>query len=493
VPGKGAKEEVLTIKNLALGACLLLAGNALAEATHTIREGDTLSGIASKYGVGQKAILEANNLKSAHRLKVGTKLRIPTKSAKIAQNKSQSRSSANSYSVREGDNDWTIAKKFGITPKQLRDLNPGRKWSALQIGDDVRVPGKTVIAIRAKSPKSAVAAVAGSKYAVQEGDNDWIIAKRVGVTPSTLRKLNPGVNWSALQIGQKLSVPGHETKAASVPVIKTRYAIITGDVVAVRRRPNTSAAKVTSVESGEPVTLLDRESGWYKLRTENGDQGWVKGTYLKALSTQAVARAVKHADTRVAMVADTDGLSKKKKSTKVTPKKAAPKSSTRVAMKSTNSTVETLLEKANSFRGTRYSWGGMSRSATDCSGFTSQVFRAIGVKIPRTAMEQSGIGHPIPKGQLKPGDLVFFRTGRSVRINHVGIYIGSGHFIHASSGGGQVMESSLSEGYYLRCYATARRVAKLKKGEFDDLDGIAKDAEPTSSPVDGGPSDDGGN
>jgi hypothetical protein len=102
----------------------------------------------------------------------------------------------------------------------------------------------------------------------------------------------------------------------------------------------------------------------------------------------------------------------------------------------------------------------MSRSGTDCSGFTSQVFRSLGVKLPRVSREQANVGVPVSGSQMKKGDLVFFRTSRGRRITHVGIYVGNGKFIHADTGAGHVAESSLSDGYYRNRFVTARRVVK---------------------------------
>ena len=64
---------------------------------------------------------------------------------------------------------------------------------------------------------------------------------------------------------------------------------------------------------------------------------------------------------------------------------------------------------------------------------------------------------------MSKGDLVFFHTGRGHRVTHVGIYMGSGKFIHASSGGGKVQVNDLSEGYYSNRFVTGRRVAKKAK------------------------------
>ncbi|RYG48593.1 NlpC/P60 family protein, partial [bacterium] len=121
-----------------------------------------------------------------------------------------------------------------------------------------------------------------------------------------------------------------------------------------------------------------------------------------------------------------------------------------------------VTSRAQTWRGVRYSYGAMSRRATDCSGFTSQVFKSVGVKLPRTSREQSGVGSKVGKGSLSAGDLVFFHTTRGKRISHVGIYMGGGKFIHASSGGGKVMVSNLNEGYYRNRFVTARRISGAK-------------------------------
>jgi cell wall-associated NlpC family hydrolase len=68
------------------------------------------------------------------------------------------------------------------------------------------------------------------------------------------------------------------------------------------------------------------------------------------------------------------------------------------------------------------------------------------------------VGQKVRYGEMKPGDLVFFHTTRGKRVSHVGIYIGRGKFIHASSGGGKVQVNDLSSGYYQHRLVGARRV-----------------------------------
>ncbi|WP_346557005.1 NlpC/P60 family protein [Mannheimia haemolytica] len=103
--------------------------------------------------------------------------------------------------------------------------------------------------------------------------------------------------------------------------------------------------------------------------------------------------------------------------------------------------------------GTRYRLGGITKAGIDCSAFVREVMgKAFSKDMPRSTAEQRHVGHSISKSDLRPGDLVFFRKN-----NHVGVYIGNGKFVHASSSRG-VTTSSLSESYWSRNYTQSRRV-----------------------------------
>jgi cell wall-associated NlpC family hydrolase len=115
-----------------------------------------------------------------------------------------------------------------------------------------------------------------------------------------------------------------------------------------------------------------------------------------------------------------------------------------------------VVSYAYKFMGKPYVWGAAGPSAFDCSGFTLYVYRSFGVNLGHYTGTQFATGKAVSKGDLLPGDLVFFNTDSS--ISHVGIYVGGGQFIHASSGSGQVIVSSLSGSYYDSRYAGARRV-----------------------------------
>ncbi|MBV8280655.1 MAG: C40 family peptidase [Candidatus Eremiobacteraeota bacterium] len=120
----------------------------------------------------------------------------------------------------------------------------------------------------------------------------------------------------------------------------------------------------------------------------------------------------------------------------------------------TSKIAQRLTSDALHFLGVPYVFGGTSASGFDCSGFVQHVFAMLGIGLPRTADAQYDVGRPAVGGP-KPGDLVFFDTYGGV--SHVGIYLGHGKFVHASSSRG-VMVSHLSESYWAARYVGAKRL-----------------------------------
>ena len=119
-------------------------------------------------------------------------------------------------------------------------------------------------------------------------------------------------------------------------------------------------------------------------------------------------------------------------------------------------TEQKLYSQFQQWKGTRYRSGGLSRSGVDCSGLVQITYRDLfGMSLPRTVRKQAGAGKGVRQRDLRAGDLVFFKTGIFQR--HVGIYLDSRTFMHASSGSG-VTISSLDSRYWSRRYWKARRL-----------------------------------
>jgi len=121
--------------------------------------------------------------------------------------------------------------------------------------------------------------------------------------------------------------------------------------------------------------------------------------------------------------------------------------------------MQQLVLYAEQFIGVPYTWGGRSPNGFDCSGFVSYIFSHFGVQLPRMADEQFEVGVPISINSLLPGDVLFFTTYEP-GASHVGIYIGGGQFIHASSGAAVVTITSLMKDYYRERYLGARRLLR---------------------------------
>lgn len=120
---------------------------------------------------------------------------------------------------------------------------------------------------------------------------------------------------------------------------------------------------------------------------------------------------------------------------------------------------KSLLAVAMGLRDTRYVRGGRDPSTGfDCSGFVRYVFaHAVGMQLPRNSASQFLAGLKVNRADMQPGDLVFFRTHGKHAISHVGIYISNGRFIHSPASGKSVEISSLTESYWAKRFAGAKR------------------------------------
>src|SRR5829696_9086846 len=113
--------------------------------------------------------------------------------------------------------------------------------------------------------------------------------------------------------------------------------------------------------------------------------------------------------------------------------------------------AQVAVNTALAQQGKPYVWGGTGPRGYDCSGLTSSAYRAAGVAIPRTSKAQSTAGVPVAKGNLQPGDLIFYYNP----VGHVGMYIGNGLMVHSSTYGQPVKVVPVDS---MKGYNTARRV-----------------------------------
>jgi len=124
--------------------------------------------------------------------------------------------------------------------------------------------------------------------------------------------------------------------------------------------------------------------------------------------------------------------------------------------------------KAKAFLGKPYVWGATGPNCFDCSGFTQQVYKSVGINLPRVSRNQAKVGKLVRFNELQKGDMVFFDTEHKFRgiVNHVGIYIGDGKFIHASSGNHKVVITSFEKKrFYRNRFLWGRRIIKTSQNQ----------------------------
>ena len=202
---------------------------------------------------------------------------------------------------------------------------------------------------------------------------------------------------------------------------------INANNVNIRSEGNLSSDVITMKSNGARFEVYARHGEWYKIKLEDGTYGWVFGQYITIREDTGASRG---GDDVRATDDDQNSLGNK------------------------------IVDYAKQFLGVRYVYGGSSPKGFDCSGLVQYVFKNFGIKLERVAANQAKYGTKVDKANLKVGDLVFFDTNGGMNsIEHVGIYIGGGKFIHASSGRGanKVIISDLTTGYYSQTYMWARR------------------------------------
>ena len=163
----------------------------------------------------------------------------------------------------------------------------------------------------------------------------------------------------------------------------------------------------------------------------------------------------------------TQEYKKELESNKVIEKTEEKTVSARKMAKKKSSTIDGILSEANTYIGTPYRFGGMTRSGIDCSAFVLSVYGSVtGINLPRISSAQAQEGERVEREQLEKGDLLFFQT-RGSRISHVGIVQeitqeGEIKFIHASTSKG-VTISSLNEKYWGLRFRFAKRILTNEK------------------------------
>ncbi|SMP49832.1 C40 family peptidase [Anoxynatronum buryatiense] len=266
--------------------------------------------------------------------------------------------------------------------------------------------------------------------------------------------------------------------------------VVDADNLNVRISPSTEAQRVTQLNRGQEIRVIDNENEWLHVVMSDGQKGWVHGEYIVRIPNLPSGAINKDSST----VYDSKELAQSVKTLQLGDvvyisgyeSKAyvietedgrigwIPKDDISLIINGQNpvnrggfrGNEDEFISITKSYLGSPYKYASAGPSRFDCSGYVYYILntyykdelKANGINLPRSSRTMAGVGTPVSRDTLQVGDLVFFNN-TSGSINHVGFYIGNNQFIHASSGGSMsVIVSSLNEDNYRRRYNTARRL-----------------------------------
>ena len=286
-------------------------------------------------------------------------------------------------------------------------------------------PRLLAMGLLAASALSVTALAAPTAIRVDR-DHDTAGASQAGSSTNNPISVDPSQASGEIEvIYQDANGVERTATISAVAAQSETYACINagGDALRVRQGPGTSYEILCNVYDGDRFPITGKTDGWYQILC-NGRTGYVSAEFVT--------------------VEDKDSVSK--------PDGGNGDNS------STNPLAQQIVDFALQYVGYPYVYGTAGPDTFDCSGFTYYVYAHFGYSLNRSSRDQVNNGVAVSKDQLQPGDLVFFKYNTSKAASHVGIYIGGGQFIHASTNTYTVKIDDLTRGHYANVYVGARRI-----------------------------------
>ncbi len=212
----------------------------------------------------------------------------------------------------------------------------------------------------------------------------------------------------------RLPYRGVSSRSGRVGAAIGKVGFVEADTAHIRRSRSPQGPLLFSVSKGTPLAVINTSGNWYGVLMSDGSTGWVPASDLRISDLKVVSD----------VPADSSGVE--------------------------------AVRLAYTFSGVPYVWGGASRAGMDCSGFVKTVWEMMGRKLPRTAREQALVGEWVDITDIQPGDRLYFNC-KGGPVDHTGIYVGNGMFIHASSSRGGVGVDPLNSPKYRSSLVCIRR------------------------------------
>jgi cell wall-associated NlpC family hydrolase len=458
---------------------------------HTVSKGETISEIAKKYKVKPSAIYELNP-DAVNGIKLKTVLLIPTNSPKSKASSSTVNTanlSLKNHEVLPKETLYGISKQYQVTIEDLYKSNPSIEKEGLKIGQNIKIPqtdiensavSKSVVVeapkvskkndqkeetvLTPKVEEKKVTPSQGIQHEVLAKESLYSISKKYGIKLADLEKANPELGTKSIKVGQKINVPIKEDANSSVVVEK----VTEKKEVQTEKTPSDNnkskqidvaqqvgaESKKQEYETNHEVLAKETKYGIAKQygltiaelekQNPNIEKKLLVGSVLKIRSSKEVE--TKSLVVETVVVKEESG----NKDSVINPNRTFDAAF-----------VDQLISKASENIGTKYRSGGTTTDGFDCSGLMCYTFSSYDIKLPRSSVEMASYGSKIDAQNAQKGDLIFFKTRGSGRINHVGMVVevleGEIKFIHSATHGGVII-SSTKESYYERNLVQVNRV-----------------------------------
>lgn len=335
---------------------------------------------------------------------------------------------ADSYTVVKNDTLWGLSKKYGVSVSDLKKAN-GVSGHLIYVGQKLQIPTKSTKATKTAKTITSTSTVdtTSTTHTVVKGDTLWSLAKKYGVSVSTLMKAN-NLSSSTILIGQSLNLRAGMT-AYGVNGVTTGSSSTAAST-------NTASSTSTTASSQAPKAKKSTTTN----TSSNSNTSTSANTQSQSTASNSSASTTTNTNTAASNANTTSSTNTAASRSQAVSQ--APTASTSTATTTASASASAITSYALTFLGVPYVWGGTTPSGFDCSGLVQYVYSHFGINLGRTTYTQQYAGTKISVASAQAGDLYFWGSYGSAY--HVAIALGGGQYVMAPAPGQNVMTGSVS-------------------------------------------------